>query len=359
MNPNQMQAAEQEFDSDHDPKSSTQLLSNDAPPINSHAVLGAGETEVYSVRFSDNNKYIAAATNDGTIDIYNVNNKALAYQIQGKNKVPFSCVRWRQINDFNRTSNVLLTCNSEGEIQHWHMTTGKLMSTVKAPEPGDPQLFNLDYNYDSSKFAVVGANGAVQIYDAQTRQREAFLDGEGGIIPGHSNRTYSCKFVNDLDTPNLIVSGGWDNRIIIWDLRTNTPVDSLYGHNICGDAIDIAEGIMLTCSFSDKDQIQMYDIKARIAIKGINGPTFSWDTQIPSKAPTYLYCGQFNKTTANYILAGGAYGNEAKIFDISGNHCATITDLTKEVHCCDFTNDDEKFAIAGGDGYIRVFSFLK
>jgi len=206
---------------------------------------------------------------------------------------------------------------------------------------------------------VVGASGVVQVYDANKRQREAFMDGEGGIIPGHSNRLFSVKFVNDLDTPNMIISGGWDNRIIIWDLRTNTPVDSLYGHNICGDAIDIVDGIMLTCSFSDKDQIQLYDIKARMPIKSANGPTINWDTQIHSKAPSYLYCGQFNKTDGRYILSGGAYGNEAKLFDFSGKHCATITDLTKEVQCCDFSSDDEKFAIAGGDGYIRIFTFSK
>ena len=65
------------------------------------------------------------ATNDGCINIYNVEKKTLAYSIANKNKVPFSCVRWRQYNDNNKTNNVLLTCNSEGEIQHWHMTTGK------------------------------------------------------------------------------------------------------------------------------------------------------------------------------------------------------------------------------------------
>ena len=45
--------------------------------------------------------------------------------------------------------------------------------------------------------------------------------------------------------------------------------------------------------------------------------------------------------------------------NFSGKHCATITDLTKEVQTCDFSSDDEKFAIAGGDGYIRIFTFSK
>lgn len=174
------------------------------------------------------------------------------------------------------------------------------MNTIKENEPGDPQLNNLDMNYDNTKFAVVGASQVVRVYDAEKKCLDLNLDGEGAIIPGHSNRLFSVKFVNDLENPNQIVSGGWDNRIIIWDIRQGTPIDSLYGHNICGDAIDIVEGIMLTCSFTDKDQIQLYDIKARKLIKSTDGPTINWETSIVSKYPSYLYCGQFNKTDGRY-----------------------------------------------------------
>jgi COMPASS component SWD3 len=126
----------------------------------------------------------------------------LRYVVQGKNKVPFTCVRWRQTNDCFRTSYVIVTTNSDGDIQHWHMTTGKCMSTIKDTAPGDPQLNNLDFNMDCSKFAVVGANPVVQVYDAERRERDLVMNGEGGIIPGHSNRLYSVKFVNDIDHPN-------------------------------------------------------------------------------------------------------------------------------------------------------------
>lgn len=40
-------------------------------------------------------------------------------------------------------------------------------------------------------------------------------------MPGHSNRVFSVKF--DKDDENLLVSGGWDNTIQIWDLRGRRP----------------------------------------------------------------------------------------------------------------------------------------
>lgn len=50
---------------------------------------------------------------------------------------------------------------------------------------------------------------------------------EGGITPGHSSRVYCVNF--DRENPNTIRSGGWDYRVIIWDVRPGKPCGSIYG----------------------------------------------------------------------------------------------------------------------------------
>ena len=47
---------------------------------------------------------------------------------------------------------------------------------------------------------------------------------EGSVTPGHSSRVYCVKF--DKEYPNLVLSGGWDYRVILWDLREGKPVNS-------------------------------------------------------------------------------------------------------------------------------------
>ena len=49
-----------------------------------------------------------------------------------------------------------------------------------------------------------------------------------------------------------MLSGGWDYRVIFWDLRETEkkPVKSIYGPLICGDGIDISEDIVLTSSWT-------------------------------------------------------------------------------------------------------------
>ena len=39
---------------------------------------------------------------------------------------------------------------------------------------------------------------------------------------GHSNRVFAVKFLED--QPNVIISGGWDANLIIWDIREKSCV---------------------------------------------------------------------------------------------------------------------------------------
>jgi len=54
---------------------------------------------------------------------------------------------------------------------------------------------------------------------------------------GHSNRIFSCKY--HPGDPNIIVSGGWDNTVQIWDARTGFSQRSIYGPHLCGDSLDL------------------------------------------------------------------------------------------------------------------------
>lgn len=73
--------------------------------------------------------YIFLACDNGQVQIYNYATQKLTYLLQDKEKEkisPFSCVRWRPKSGSLQSKNILVTCNGDGEIQHWHMNTGKV-----------------------------------------------------------------------------------------------------------------------------------------------------------------------------------------------------------------------------------------
>lgn len=79
------------------------------------------------------------------------------------------------------------------------------------------------------------------------------LEGNPGT-PGHNNRVFCCKF--DPENPNHVVSGGWDKSIMIWDIRSpGGPVRSIIDPFICGDAIDLHDGYLLTGSHTADKQL--------------------------------------------------------------------------------------------------------
>jgi len=142
--------------------------------------------------------------------------------------------------------------------------------------------------------------------------------------------------------------------VFIWDTRQGTkPIRDIRGPLICGDGIDIHEDNVLTASWTQTNQLQIWDLRSSKLMT-----TVDWDGTIKtSNDPAFLYAGQFSKNDGSLILAGGSNSNEVKLFDRSNQEKAfcCITDLSRETNSVDFSNSGNQFIIAGGDGYCRLF----
>ena len=76
--------------------------------------------------------------------------------------------------------------------------------------------------------------------------------------PGHSLRVFCCKYVKEEE--NLLISGGWDKTIKVWDVRSGDVVRNICGPFICGDSIDIFDTYVLSGSYSDTNQLQLWEL---------------------------------------------------------------------------------------------------
>lgn len=93
----------------------------------------------------------------------------MSYRVVSPNRTPYSYVRWRPNGNTFKTKGVFVSVSSEGEIQHHHLASNKLLSTIKINSL-DPQLFCIDYNVDATKFGVCGGEPIIRIYDEETRK---------------------------------------------------------------------------------------------------------------------------------------------------------------------------------------------
>jgi COMPASS component SWD3 len=309
-------------------------------------------SEVFCIRFSPDGKFIAAGCGDGAIRVFNAQTGALSYNLQGGSSValPTTAIRFRPVTPTTRTKNVFIAANATGAVQHWHMTSGKCLHSS---EDEGNQVYALDYNLEGSKFVTAGKDTAVRVYDEATKTLIQTMKGGMGYsvksTPGHSNRIFSAKMLDEDE--NIVVSGGWDNTVQIWDIRVGAAVRSIYGPHICGDALDVVGNTIVTGSWRPDKQLELWDFTTGEKISDV-----PW--HVGANQPScMLYAAQFSKEgQGRFVAAGGSGANEAKVFDRSKNNAVvgTVAGLTRGVFTVDFSPDGQKLAIAGGDSSIRI-----
>ena len=129
------------------------------------------------------------------------------------------------------------------------------MSTI---DEGSNEINGLFYRKDGLKFVTVGSDAALRVYDSVSLKLQSTLDsGSENVTSGHSNKVFCAKF-HPKDV-NMIVSGGWDNTVQIWDQRVGKSIRSIYGPHICGDSIDFDDSgqHLLTGSYAKQDPLQV------------------------------------------------------------------------------------------------------
>ena len=95
----------------------------------------------------------------------------------------------------------------------------------------------VDYAKDGRQFATGGKDNIVRVYDESTKKVISELKSVKWFSPGHNNRLFCVKW--NLNDSNILLSGGWDQNINVWDVREGQPVSTLQGPKISGDSIDI------------------------------------------------------------------------------------------------------------------------
>jgi len=322
-------------------------------------------SDCFCVRFSPDDQYLAASFANGAIHVYNAetgNQEFVLNNSQDEKKeggpslagqLPTTQLRWRPHSAQSKTKTVLISVNAEfdGQILHWHIKSGKCLHTIT--ERGN-QLFCLDYFYDGSQFATAGRDRLVRIYDEATKRLVQTLQG-GDLknTAGHSNRVFSLKF--HPQHPHIVLSGGWDNTVQVWDTRRGHSVKSLWNCYVCGDSVDFSSDgeRILTGSWRTEDALQIWDFG-----KGEMTETVEWKSP-SSQSTCMIFSSQFSKDAqSSMIAAGGSQQNEAKFFckDEQGkiSPFGALISLPKPVFTLDFSPNSKMAAVGCADGQVRV-----
>mmetsp|Transcript_7078 Transcript_7078/g.8028 ORF Transcript_7078/g.8028 Transcript_7078/m.8028 type:complete len:206 (+) Transcript_7078:412-1029(+) len=190
------------------------------------------------------------------------------------------------------------------------------------------EIYCLDFTKNGDYMATAGKDKVVRVYDELEQKLATRLTGDPEVCHGHSNRIFTLKF--NPDDKNMLVSGGWDNNVFIWDIRQNAPVGRILVPNITGDSVDIHGNRILVGGYTNEDNLCLIDLKMQKIDYQI--PWYKPGSVKDSKLyPPCVYSAKFSKPNADFIIAGGTQKNECRVFKNSDVN-EEITGITSIVN---------------------------
>jgi WD40 repeat protein len=267
-----------------------------------------------ALRFSPTGETVAIGCFNGNVYIRSSADSQLAYRITAVcRSSPITCLRWHPC-----IPGAMIVSSSAGYVSCAHIQSGEHLWSFDEPN----NVINaIDCSPAGSHLATAGSDCAVRYYDvrSQTKLLELAPSRPPDIdVTGHTSRVFACAFASGSE----LASGGWDDSVLIWDLRAGAVARAFFGMHICGEALCLVGGAreMLTGSWRATDQIQLWDVGTAQMIKAATIGT----------GPDVLRVYALNVSADEKVVAAGGSGrNCVMFFDAKTLDCVASTEPAK------------------------------
>ena len=303
-------------------------------------------SDTLNIQMNLDDTHFAVGCSDGMVRIYAASSCHLTRTLNCRMTTLTPAVtstRWRPSK--SSTQNILFATTGDGFISHWHATSGKLLDKFQLT---NTQVLCSDITVSGAKFALGCHDNTVKVFDENSRSHLFTCESGRGNRLGHSNRIFAVKWLDE----NLLVSGGWDNNVVLWDVRAGRSVGGVFGPLIAGESIDFCEDLLYTGSYDFKSQVQVWDMRNFSLVNEVSLPL--------SDRQAKVYSLQFVKSVGKEYLVAGCTGDQQiigfdrrsmSVFDSVGGDAA--------VYCLDFCQGKEKFVSVNTEHLIAVYDLVE
>ena len=140
----------------------------------------------------------------------------------------------------------------------------------------------------------------------------------------------------------MIVSGGWDCTVQIWDMRTRESVRTILGPNVSGDAIDVRRDEVLVGSWRSEKAIQVFSYGNGEIVRNLSSEGGTW-------VYSAKFCGE------NGCVAAGGNSNALVLFE-DYVEVASVSGFPQPVFASEVTKNQKVLVAGCGDGSIALFN---
>ena len=293
-------------------------------------------SNVYTVSYSPDGKFLASASKDGTIIIWDAKDLAV---VQTLTPIPDP----GQFNGFgvfaatySPDGKTLASVGADGKLTVWDTSTWETLYVINAHKR---QARAVAYSHDGRYIATGGGDSMARIWNAANGEKVRDLGGQKGNQHGIEAVIFS------LDDSILFVGGDNDKTIYAWDARASELAYQFSGpgpseNTINGLAVS-PNGKWLASSGVDR-MIRLWNIETR-----------AFEMEIPGHAD-WVYGLAFTIDGKNLISASA--DRTIRIWDTTyGRSMAVLTGPSNQVFGVAVSPDGRYMASASGDYYVRLW----
>jgi WD40 repeat protein len=233
--------------------------------------IHAHEGQVHCVKLYDDAFYAASWGQDSKIIIYDISHRTIQHTINTPHKRSILC------GDISPDFQYMLSGGIDGHLFLWDLKTRENLCTMGTRPKDKTRKFRENHE---------------KLLDTATPWDLGKEPWPGGKL--HKDAVKCTAFVRETPT-NRLISGGWDKKLLVWDLKSYASFTELEGHTSRITACDTAYDIRYCCTVSEDKTVRIWDLEAKVCAAVLEGHTSkifscnisSWEIY----EPLLLSCG--------------------------------------------------------------------
>jgi WD40 repeat protein len=295
-------------------------------------------------RFKDD-KYLDLKLDCNSVRICETNHNLATFFVFD-NIYHFDLVNDRVVSKYPQATDLINVGNirQDGKLIYTGLTNGKIniyeaskKNMLRSFNSHKLQVNSIDISQNLVNLVTSSNDLSFKIFDL------AKLDPVISYDKAHGDYIKSCKYFDE----QLILSGGCDKKIKLWDLRhdTKSPVQIFNNINICNEILVLkSKEKFLSTS---ENFINIFDIRNSKGISQANPVQGNINRLISNDIESRLFVVSSNE-------------NFVKVLDMDQLSMKSLYSIkfSKEISCFDISKDMNRYAVAytSGEVYIRSVS---
>ena len=318
--------------------------------------------QIIDIALSPNSQYIASASWDGTIRLWDLKGNPIGQPFKGHKAQVLSVA-------FSPDGQYIVSGGSDAAIQLWDLKGNPSGQQFGGHEDA---VMSVTFSPDGQYIASASWDGTIRLWDLKG-------NSIGNPFKGHVLEVYSVAF-----SPNgqYIVSGGSDSTIRLWDIKGNPIGEPFRGHEDVVESVAFSPDGQYIVSGSRDKTVRLWDLKGN----PIYNPFQGHEDQVQSVAFTldgrYIVSGSVDATVRLWdlkgnqvgkafrghttgvssialslngqLIASGSYDGTVRLWDLNSNQTAKLFKVPVTVNSVAFSPDSQHI-VSGGSSVLQLW----